>query len=70
MLANKNKPRAGLLLGVTNPIFEEACKHWPHVLSLGDSDGGGQKDVDDKKYDYSLSPMSVTLTMWALIPSL
>ncbi|KAH9902816.1 DUF1630-domain-containing protein [Cubamyces lactineus] len=28
-------PQAGLILGVTNPFFERACEHWPHVLSLG-----------------------------------
>ncbi|KZT07668.1 DUF1630-domain-containing protein [Laetiporus sulphureus 93-53] len=34
-LVNPRPPSAGLLLGVTNPYFEGACKHWPHVLSLG-----------------------------------
>ncbi|PSR72943.1 hypothetical protein PHLCEN_2v11180 [Hermanssonia centrifuga] len=34
-LVNSRAPQAGLLLGVTNPFFERACKHWPHVLSLG-----------------------------------
>ncbi|KAI5122741.1 hypothetical protein M0805_009826 [Coniferiporia weirii] len=34
-LVNKNQPKAGLLLGVTNPLFENVCKHWPHKLSLG-----------------------------------
>ncbi|KAI0833231.1 DUF1630-domain-containing protein [Trametes gibbosa] len=34
-LVNPRPPQAGLLLGVTNPYFERACKHWPHVLSLG-----------------------------------
>ncbi|KAH9856489.1 DUF1630-domain-containing protein [Lenzites betulinus] len=34
-LVNPRPPHAGLLLGVTNPYFERACKHWPHVLSLG-----------------------------------
>ncbi|KAI0787907.1 hypothetical protein C8Q74DRAFT_1254742 [Fomes fomentarius] len=34
-LVNPRPPKAGLLLGVTNPFFERACKHWPHVLSLG-----------------------------------
>lgn len=32
---NKNKPRPGLILGVTNPFFETMCKHWPHMLSIG-----------------------------------
>ncbi|EJD39035.1 DUF1630-domain-containing protein [Auricularia subglabra TFB-10046 SS5] len=27
-------PKAGLLLGVTNPFFESACSHWPHIISL------------------------------------
>ncbi|OCH95427.1 DUF1630-domain-containing protein [Obba rivulosa] len=35
VLVNPRPPRAGLLLGVTNPFFERACKHWPHALSLG-----------------------------------
>ncbi|KAF9509813.1 hypothetical protein BS47DRAFT_1396546 [Hydnum rufescens UP504] len=52
LLVNKNKPRAGLLLGVTNPVFEEACKHWPHTLSLGG--GASQKKVDDKEPPSSL----------------
>ncbi|KAI0303677.1 hypothetical protein B0F90DRAFT_1626145, partial [Multifurca ochricompacta] len=34
-LVNERAPKAGLLLGVTNPFFEKACSHWPHVLSLG-----------------------------------
>ncbi|KAF9560706.1 DUF1630-domain-containing protein [Agrocybe pediades] len=34
-LVNKLPPKAGLLLGVTNPFFEKSCAHWPHVLSLG-----------------------------------
>ncbi|KAL1949250.1 hypothetical protein VTO73DRAFT_8131 [Trametes versicolor] len=34
-LVNPRPPKAGLLLGVTNPYFERACKHWPHALSLG-----------------------------------
>ena len=33
-LVNKNAPKMGLLLGVTNPFFASMCKHWPHVLSL------------------------------------
>lgn len=36
-LVNQNAPQAGLLLGVTNPFYDGACKHWPHQLSLGDS---------------------------------
>jgi len=34
-LVNKLPPKAGLLLGVTNPFFEKSCGHWPHILSLG-----------------------------------
>ncbi|KAF5327197.1 hypothetical protein D9619_004708 [Psilocybe cf. subviscida] len=34
-LVNKRQPKAGLILGVTNPFFEKSCTHWPHVLSLG-----------------------------------
>ncbi|KDQ59072.1 hypothetical protein JAAARDRAFT_192624 [Jaapia argillacea MUCL 33604] len=34
-LVNKMPPKAGLLLGVTNPLIERACRHWPHILSLG-----------------------------------
>ncbi|KAI0321763.1 hypothetical protein OF83DRAFT_188447 [Amylostereum chailletii] len=34
-LVNKKPPKAGLLLGVTNPFFAKACGHWPHILSLG-----------------------------------
>ncbi|KAI9000544.1 hypothetical protein BD414DRAFT_471971 [Trametes punicea] len=34
-LVNPRHPKAGLLLGVTNPFFERVCQHWPHVLSLG-----------------------------------
>lgn len=32
---NKLPPKAGVLLGVTNPFFERSCTHWPHKLSLG-----------------------------------
>ncbi|KAF8199753.1 hypothetical protein K438DRAFT_1966122 [Mycena galopus ATCC 62051] len=34
-LASRLPPSAGRILGVTNPVFERACAHWPHVLSLG-----------------------------------
>ncbi|TFY56863.1 hypothetical protein EVJ58_g7381 [Rhodofomes roseus] len=34
-LVNTRPPSSGLILGVTNPYFDRACKHWPHVLSLG-----------------------------------
>jgi len=34
-LVNKLPPKAGLVIGVTNPFFEKSCSHWPHVLSLG-----------------------------------
>ncbi|KAI9509798.1 hypothetical protein F5148DRAFT_1275067 [Russula earlei] len=34
-LVNERAPKAGLLLGVTNPFFEKTCNHWPHVLTLG-----------------------------------
>ncbi|PCH42289.1 DUF1630-domain-containing protein [Wolfiporia cocos MD-104 SS10] len=34
-LVNPRPPSAGLVLGVTNPYFARACRHWPHILSLG-----------------------------------
>jgi hypothetical protein len=34
-LVNDRRPKSGLLLGVTNPFYEKACSHWPHVLRLG-----------------------------------
>ncbi|KIJ12789.1 hypothetical protein PAXINDRAFT_117738 [Paxillus involutus ATCC 200175] len=34
-LVNKAPPKAGLVIGVTNPFFEKSCAHWPHVLSVG-----------------------------------
>ncbi|KAH8990318.1 hypothetical protein EDB92DRAFT_1935384 [Lactarius akahatsu] len=34
-LVNDRRPKAGLLLGVTNPFYEKVCSHWPHVLTLG-----------------------------------
>jgi hypothetical protein len=34
-LVNKMPPKAGLLIGVTNPFFEKLCAHWPHLLGLG-----------------------------------
>jgi len=34
-LINDRAPKAGLLVGVTNPFFEKTCSHWPHVLTLG-----------------------------------
>ncbi|CAE6352562.1 unnamed protein product [Rhizoctonia solani] len=35
VLITKNAPRPGLIIGVTNPYFENVCKHWPHILSVG-----------------------------------
>ncbi|KIY44060.1 DUF1630-domain-containing protein, partial [Fistulina hepatica ATCC 64428] len=37
LLVNNLPPKAGTLVGVTNPFFERASAHWPHVLSLGPS---------------------------------
>ncbi|EIM91458.1 DUF1630-domain-containing protein [Stereum hirsutum FP-91666 SS1] len=45
ILVNEKQPKAGLLLGVTNPFFERACKHWPHVLSLGKARPKSLKDL-------------------------
>ncbi|KAI0711896.1 hypothetical protein C8T65DRAFT_708036 [Cerioporus squamosus] len=44
-LVNPRPPKAGLLLGVTNPFFERACQHWPNVLSLGRQQSGQEKKV-------------------------
>ena len=30
-------PLPNILLGVTNPFFGKALKHWPHILKLGDA---------------------------------
>ncbi|KAH8099999.1 hypothetical protein BXZ70DRAFT_989710 [Cristinia sonorae] len=32
---NSRPPQPGVVLGVTNPIIERTCKHWPHSISLG-----------------------------------
>jgi hypothetical protein len=34
-LINKNPPKTGLVIGVTNPFVLSVTKHWPNVLSLG-----------------------------------
>ncbi|EJU05013.1 DUF1630-domain-containing protein [Dacryopinax primogenitus] len=46
-LVTKKHPAAGLILGVTNPFFETACKHWPHILSLTKDgrNGNGHNDM-------------------------
>ncbi|KAF8577586.1 DUF1630-domain-containing protein [Ramaria rubella] len=33
-LINKHPPKAGLIIGVTNPFILSVTKHWPNVLSL------------------------------------
>ncbi|KIJ52495.1 hypothetical protein M422DRAFT_243278 [Sphaerobolus stellatus SS14] len=33
-LVNKYPPKAGLVVGVTNPFVLSVTKHWPHVVSL------------------------------------
>lgn len=38
-LVTKNKPNAGVILGVTNPFMLQACKHWPHVFKVGNGTG-------------------------------
>ncbi|KAH7341891.1 hypothetical protein B0J17DRAFT_648460 [Rhizoctonia solani] len=38
VLVTKNAPRPGLIIGVTNPYFENVCKHWPHTLSIGQAE--------------------------------
>ncbi|KAF8333860.1 hypothetical protein F5887DRAFT_991661 [Amanita rubescens] len=40
LLVNKLPPKAGIILGVTNPFFEKSCSHWPHILRLGRAPGG------------------------------
>ncbi|THH33219.1 hypothetical protein EUX98_g952 [Antrodiella citrinella] len=35
LFINTRTPQPGVILGVTNPIIERTCKHWPHVISLG-----------------------------------
>ncbi|KAI8335501.1 hypothetical protein BC941DRAFT_430502 [Chlamydoabsidia padenii] len=32
---NKNQPSTNLILGVTNPFFNTAIGHWPHILRVG-----------------------------------
>ncbi|KAJ7065300.1 hypothetical protein C8F01DRAFT_1350758 [Mycena amicta] len=34
-MASRLPPSPGRILGVTNPVFERECSHWPHILSLG-----------------------------------
>lgn len=31
-----------IMLGVTNPFFSKALKHWPHIVKLGDAQQGQQ----------------------------
>ncbi|CAE7170492.1 unnamed protein product [Rhizoctonia solani] len=38
VIVTKNAPRPGLIIGVTNPYFENVCKHWPHILSVGQAE--------------------------------
>jgi hypothetical protein len=33
------------LLGVTNPFFGKALKHWPHIVKLGDASLAGLQSV-------------------------
>ena len=35
LFVNPRPPQPGVLLGVTNPIIERTCRHWPHLISLG-----------------------------------
>ncbi|KAL4064481.1 hypothetical protein J3A83DRAFT_4360982 [Scleroderma citrinum] len=35
ILVNRAPPKAGLIIGVTNPFLQKSCTHWPHVLSVG-----------------------------------
>jgi hypothetical protein len=35
--ANSSAPLPNILLGVTNPFFGKALKHWPHIVKLGDT---------------------------------
>ncbi|SAM08428.1 hypothetical protein [Absidia glauca] len=32
---NKNRPPTNLILGVTNPFFNTAIGHWPHIVRVG-----------------------------------
>ncbi|KAJ3524062.1 hypothetical protein NM688_g8627 [Phlebia brevispora] len=54
VLVNPRPPQAGLLLGVTNPYFQRACQHWPHVLSLGTPKGGTKSS--QPSIDISVGP--------------
>ncbi|TCD70207.1 hypothetical protein EIP91_004387 [Steccherinum ochraceum] len=35
VFVNPRPPQPGTIIGVTNPIIERTCKHWPHLISLG-----------------------------------
>ncbi len=39
--ANANAPLPNVLLGVTNPFFSKALKHFPHILKLGEANQNG-----------------------------
>ncbi|GBE88217.1 DUF1630-domain-containing protein [Sparassis crispa] len=56
VLVNPRPPQAGLLLGVTNPFFDRACKHWPHVLSLGRLPPKKSGTGKDSREDTAIGP--------------
>ncbi|CAE6474746.1 unnamed protein product [Rhizoctonia solani] len=48
VLVTKNAPRPGLIVGVTNPYFENVCKHWPHILSVGQAENAPRPSTASK----------------------
>ncbi|KAB5595770.1 Polarity axis stabilization protein [Ceratobasidium theobromae] len=48
ILMTKNTPRPGLIIGVTNPYFENVCRHWPHILSVGSLDRRPKPTISEK----------------------
>ncbi|KAG9014874.1 hypothetical protein FRB94_009032 [Tulasnella sp. JGI-2019a] len=51
-LVNKNPPKPGLILGVTNPFFTNLCKHWPHVLSVGREEDAAKTQTGPQSTPY------------------
>lgn len=37
-----------IIIGVTNPFFSKALRHWPHILRIGDASLIGQHTNSEK----------------------
>jgi hypothetical protein len=66
---DKRKPAPPCILGVTNPVFEQALAHWPHVLRVGRVLSRTRKPSATSGSDVTPAPMSTVRLPSSKLPA-